>query len=121
MPAVTSQHPVGNGLSIAIGNGFPVALGNDVGICVALGNNLGLIVALGNALGLLVAIGDDLSATSTSTSLLFCVVQRWKQPVFLLILLNSSRVECARTNLQVRKRTPATTAAATAATAATAE
>jgi hypothetical protein len=97
MPAVTSQHPVGNGLSIAVGNGFPVALGNDVGICVAfgndpglivaLGNALGLLVALGNALGLLVAIGDDLSATLTSTALLFCVVPRWKRPVFLLLLL----------------------------------
>jgi hypothetical protein len=97
MLAVTSQHPIGNGLSIAVGNGFPVALGNNVGICVALGNDLGLIVALGNALGLLVALGnalgllvaisDDLSATSTSTSLLFFVVPRWKWPVFLLLLL----------------------------------
>jgi hypothetical protein len=87
-------------ISIAVGNGFPVALG--------------LLVALGNALGLLVAIDDDLSAMSTS--LLFCVVPRWKRPVFLLLLLIFFYVELTRNNLQVRKQTPATTAAATAAT-----
>jgi hypothetical protein len=105
-----------NGFSIlvVVGNSLPVALGNNVGIRLALGNDLGLLVTLGNNLGLLVALGNDLgllAATTLASQRLSATSldsfassngARWKRPIFLLLLLNSSRVETASTNLQVR-------------------